>query len=198
MNTATKTTHESQALPGVKFVVRQLNQFQRARRDESLIDARARVTELSQERERLPDPEAPIREIQALALKEDRPLTDGERTQVESIIAEIASDPAAEAARLARAKLDQKMGIEITLNLKPAYLRAGLVSIEGYTIDGIVPTVDALLESGDDGLLDEIYLACSEASGLSPVQQKNLQSPGTSDEAAQPGETSSTATAAAA
>jgi len=82
---------------------------------------------------------------------------------------------------VARAKLDHEMGLIINAHFKPAYIRAGLVSIEGYQIDGTAPSADKLIESGDELLVDEIYLACEVASGLSAAAQKNLPSPGTSD-----------------
>lgn len=74
-------------------------------------------------------------------------------------------------------KLDNQIGNELSEFIHPAYIRAGLVSITGYSLNGTAATVDTLIESGEDALLDEIYAACLLASGLIEEQKKNSQSP---------------------
>jgi hypothetical protein len=95
-------------------------------------------------------------------------------------------EPTPETEREAR-MIDYEAGLIINEHLKPASIRAALVSIEGLEIDGKPATADSLLADGSpdtDGLIDEIYAACEIASGLSGTQQKNLQSPSTSVEPA--------------
>lgn len=92
----------------------------------------------------------------------------------------IPSDATEDADRLRRASLDHECGLLIDMHLKPAYIRAGLLSIEGLEIDGKPATADSLIERGNDELdplIDEIYLACATESGLSEEQKKDSPSP---------------------
>lgn len=95
--------------------------------------------------------------------------------------------------------LDYEAGLVINEHLKPASIRAALVSIEGLEIDGKPATVDSLLADGSpdtDALIDEIYQACEIAAGLTGTQQKNSPSPSTSVEPVDGGISGSTATPA--
>jgi len=81
--------------------------------------------------------------------------------------------------------IDYEAGLIINQHLKPASVKAALVSISGMEIDGKPVTAESLLADGSpdaDALIDEIYAACEIASGLTGVQQKNSQSPSTSPE----------------
>jgi len=153
-----RVTHESTAVPGVRYTVRTLNQIQRAKRDLEVFPHRAKIAELMAEMGRIPE-------------------NDENFTK--------------------RARLDMEIGLLINQHMKPAYLRAGLVSIEGVTIDGREASVADVIDYGDDALVDEIYAACAVASGITVEQQKNLQSPGTSENPGQPGESNTTVDAAA-
>jgi hypothetical protein len=53
------------------------------------------------------------------------------------------------------------------------YLRWGLVSIAGLTIDGEAATAESLLERGPDELTREIVMAVKEQCGLSEGERKN-------------------------
>ncbi len=53
------------------------------------------------------------------------------------------------------------------------YLRWGLASIEGLTIDGEPATAERLLERGPDELTREIVGAIKEQCGLSETERKN-------------------------
>jgi len=161
MNLETKVTHESKALPGVTFIIRRMNQIQRARRDAKIIDARVRISELTDQLKGIPE--------------------DGTATE-----------------KLQRAKLDAQIGIEIVTAIKPAYVRAGLVSVDGLTIDSQPVKPEDLIESGQDDLLDEVYEACVGASGLSADQSKNSPPSGISAVPAPPDGQSTTVTVAAA
>lgn len=77
-------------------------------------------------------------------------------------------------------RADHEIGLAINIDMKPAYIRAGLISIEGLEIDGAAATVDTLIEFGPTDLVNEVYGACALASGLTADQSKNSPSPGTS------------------
>ncbi len=80
--------------------------------------------------------------------------------------------------------LDHEANLIVAKDLQPAYIKAGLLSITGYEVDGKAATIDAVLTGPNDALLDEIYERCVEASGLSADARKNSQSAGTSTEQA--------------
>lgn len=94
-------------------------------------------------------------------------------------------------------KINDEAALLSQSQLKPAYIRAGLVSVEGIEIDGVPATVETLIESGPVELVNEIYDACVKASGLGAEETKNSQSPGTSPEAEAGQESNTTAPAAA-
>jgi len=92
------------------------------------------------------------------------------------------------------ATLADEAAILASKHVTPAYLRAGLISIEGLEIDDKpITTVEDVLEFAPDELLDEILTACNDASGLSEEQQKNSQSPTTSSGAVGADQTTTTA-----
>jgi hypothetical protein len=62
----------------------------------------------------------------------------------------------------------------------PIIIRHGFLSMEGFEINGDSPTVEQIIESGPEQLVQEIFDACVAAAGLSEEQQKNSQSPGDS------------------
>lgn len=95
-----------------------------------------------------------------------------------------------------RRRLDYEIGLVINADLKPAYIRAGFVSMEGFEIDGAVPTAESLIESGRSDVINEVYAACAAASGMTPDELKNSPSPGTSDVLGAGQESSTTASAA--
>jgi hypothetical protein len=70
-------------------------------------------------------------------------------------------------------ELDARYGVLINLHFKPAYIRAGLISVEGF--EGIETAAD-LIDRGPDSLIDEVYEKCYLASGLTTEQQKNSSS----------------------
>ena len=147
----TQFTQDSKACPGVRFTLRVLNQYQRAIRDAKIVDARTRISELAAAYSSLPDPDA-----------EGAP-------------------EGAEAARLRieRNTVDHRMGLIITTELKPAYIRASLISVEGLRLNpepSVIVVGDpwgGLIANAPDELLDEIYAAAVQNSGLSGEQEKN-------------------------
>ena len=78
-------------------------------------------------------------------------------------------------------RLNMQWEMLLRSTVSPAYIRAGLVSFAGYTMNGgQTPSIDELLDRGLDGFLDEITGACVAHSCMSEEQQKNLPSPTTS------------------
>lgn len=53
------------------------------------------------------------------------------------------------------------------------YLRWGLASIEGLTLDGEAPTAERLLECGPEALTSEILMRIKAECGLSDEERKN-------------------------
>lgn len=69
--------------------------------------------------------------------------------------------------------LDYEMTLLMDAHLKPAAIRAGLVSIEGFSVEGFPGAADAVIECGGDELIDEIWGHCESLAGLSMDDQKN-------------------------
>lgn len=132
--------------------------------------------------------------------------TQGRRIELHLSIAEAASKYAAKIGELGKLRIDKKQDdgtvkvewsnqdeanriaaaadiIDIT-ELTPRYIRWGLLSIEGLTIDGEPATVETLISDGPEEIIPEIRDAIKSRLGLTVVQQKNSQAPTTSHEAA--------------
>ncbi|MDR3718541.1 MAG: hypothetical protein P4K98_07040 [Bryobacteraceae bacterium] len=170
MNIKPTFTQDSQSCPGVRFTMRVLNQITRAERDAELVEARASTAELAAQMQRLPDPDEPIRRINAAAQAESRERTPEEQAQIQAIEAQ----PDTVTHRVARNKLDQRIGLTINRDLKPAYIRASLISIEGFEVDGqpaMAKPWESLLRSAPDELIDELYVAANLNSGLTTDQE---------------------------
>ena len=195
MNIKPTFTQESQACPGVRFTMRVLNQITRAERDAELVEARSNIAELAAQMQRLPDPDEPIRRIDAAANSECREQTPEEQAQIQAIEAR----PETVSQRVARNKLDHRIGLTITRDLKPAYIRASLISIEGFEVEGkpAVKPWDTLIRNAPDELIDELYVVANLNSGLTTDQEKNLQSPSPSPEVEDGGTSNMTASSAA-
>lgn len=147
--------HESQTFEGVRFVVRVLNNIQRAKRDLALLPQKAELTRLSSRLDELRKQE--------------------NFDTVEEL------------------RLDAEIGMLTNIHMKPALISAGLISITGA--DGIANAAD-LIDHGPDDLIDEVYVACFMASGLTQQQQKNSSSQSDSLAPVAEPETSTTATTA--
>jgi hypothetical protein len=93
-------------------------------------------------------------------------------------------------------KLDAEYAIIHQTQIVPAYIRAGLVRVEGLTVEGQAADAAAVLASAPDAFLDELFAACHAASDMSEEQRKNWQSPGSSA-VPEAGQTSSTTAPAA-
>jgi hypothetical protein len=171
------------------------NQISRAERDAELVEARASIAEFAAQMQRLPDPDAEIRRIEAEAKAESREPTADEQAQIQAIEAR----PETVTQRVARNKLDHRIGLTINRDLKPAYIRASLISIDGFQVDDkpAAKPWDSLIRSAPDELIDELYLAANLNSGLTGEQEKNSQSPSPSPAVEDGGTSTTTASSAA-
>ena len=79
------------------------------------------------------------------------------------------------------ARLNAEHSMVYQSRLVPAYIRAGLVSVEGLDVDGKPADATRFCEWASDPLIDEVFAACYAASDLSESARKNSQSPGSSD-----------------
>ena len=61
----------------------------------------------------------------------------------------------------------------LTQEIEALYLRWGLVSLQGLSIDGEPATADRLLEKGPEDLVHEIVAAVKSQCGLSEAERKN-------------------------
>jgi hypothetical protein len=178
MQITSKKTIESVAAPGVSFTVRRLNSSQRSARDLTTMEARRKNSMLAREWRSL---------LPAM-------LADGVTFM----------DPADDTneARDKRYALDEEYALLLESVLKPASVRAALISIANLSVDDkpVVTAKDFLDVRGPatDDLFDEIYRACEEAAGLTDDERKNLQPPTTSNELAAGETNDTTATPAAA
>ena len=174
MDFKTQVEIESKVVEGARFVVRVLNRRQALELEFGIVDARAAM--------------ADIQEQTNLLCGDDISIVDGKEVRTWRI------NPGSER-EYRRLNMQWEMLLRSTVS--PAYIRAGLISFEGYTMNGgKTPTVDELIERGLDRFLDEITGACVEHSCMSEEQQKNLPSPTTSPQAVGQADRSSTALAA--
>jgi hypothetical protein len=167
-------TVESKKLDGVSFVVRRLSAVERANRDLLILDPQIRLTEIN---ERMKLIRAPYQDE-----------TDAEGKPIEGTAREAPLE-----VLLELTKLDREAGCLINAHSKPATIRAGFVSAKGLTYDGKEATADLILANGPDVLIDEIWIAIDEHSGLTPDQKKASESSGTSSEVELPEASNSTA-----
>ena len=151
-------TFQSEKYPQISFTLRVLNHIQRARRDANVAE------ELAQYREKIRRSARLYNEVIA-GVDES-----GRAAALE------ANSNADEIARLN----DEANRIYLSV-IVPNALRACYVSIDGIgLVDGQELTVEALLDSAPEDLLEEMVNRCEATSGLTEDQQKNSESPTTS------------------
>lgn len=179
----TQSTIQSKVCPGVSFQVRTLNAVQRARRDASVAAHRHEYSRLLNEARAIYKKVAGITdtaftaalkaELVKLELPEDHAVSNGLAAFLssEEMAAKMAALTPVERGQLD--ELNDRASLIDNEYLVPATLRAALISVTGYEIDGASATVDAFIENAPDALLAEAYEACSNASGLSGEQAKN-------------------------
>ena len=160
-------TVRSESLADVSFTVRRLSVIERSRVDLQILEQQMRAAELQEE---------------VLAIQAEYPLpSNGDKRDIPPEV------------RTRELKLDFELGCLISGYLKPAYIRAGLVSIEGLQHGGRPATAETLLASGPDLLINEVWLALNQHARLTGEQEKNSSSPSTSPAADRADGKSSTA-----
>lgn len=147
------TTVLSKKYPGVAFQIRTLNMIQRAIRDAGIADHRLEYSRLSAERGALND---------SLLGKEG---TVEER--------EKRFDALPQADRLKIIDLNNQAELIHQRFIAPATIKAAFAGITGLEIDGDVPDAEKLIRDAPDELLQEIYDACLDGSGLTDGEAKN-------------------------
>jgi hypothetical protein len=169
MQISSKRVIESKVLPGVKFTVRRLAEYQVASRDMQTAKERVRMKEIA-------------REWQAQTPKDGAPDTDDMQS--------------------ARFVLDDEFSNLLASVIKPASIRAALISIEGLAVDDVPVTnakeFIAALCPPLQPLADEVYVACEQAATMTEDERKNFLPPSTSSELVDGGKTDLTAEPAAA
>jgi hypothetical protein len=192
-----KIVTESTVKAGVTFTVKTLNSTGRARRDFPIAEHLAEYSFLIEEyRSLFPKGWTELQQaklkVASLSVDLENPdIADDARATKEAELAQAKEALRVTGASVAdtpenekrRRIVDFKAGLIRSQYMVPAYVRAGLVSITGLEIDGKPATADSLLESTGadyDALIEEIYAACEQASGLTGDQRKNSESPTTS------------------
>jgi hypothetical protein len=94
-------------------------------------------------------------------------------------LAFLSAAPAADPERQAEAAL-------LAGEINRLYLSWGLRKLTGLQIDGEEPSLEALLERGPEGLVQEILNAIRHEAGLSEAESKNSKSPFISSEQTKP------------
>jgi hypothetical protein len=180
MNFAPNIQFASKLCPGVTATIKVLNVIDRARRDMEIAEHRAEFQRCHREKNAL------------LNAALNRPPEDLSAPSIEQIAALTAETQDRLYILAERANLIQ------SAHIMPAELRASVTNLAGCsTSTGTAATMDDLIATGPDALLTELYAAIQPAAGLTPVQEKNLPSPGSSDsQAAMPSESLAVANAA--
>lgn len=174
---------DSTAFPGVRYHVRTLNVIQRARRDATIAEHRLEWLRLSNEQQTLrrrllgehtTEFVAALRQAVAkLELPDDHVVTLGlARFATQEEMAD-RFDRLPEAEKVKLEAVQQEHTLLYQQHILPATIRAALVKVEGFEIDGQPATVEQTIESAPDEMLSELYDACANASGLVEADQKN-------------------------
>jgi hypothetical protein len=100
--------------------------------------------------------------------------------QEKAILKQLGKDPTEEQqehVRLPLMAVQYEVGLLLDRDIKPACIREALVSIAGLeTEDGPITDAEQLLAAATpdmDGLMEEIFDACNEGSGMSGEEEKN-------------------------
>lgn len=186
MDILTRIRFESKVCPGLVATFRRASAAARSRVLENASSQRARIRELVRERQPVDDEyRAAIKKAQTSAKVEVDRLIEAEsltRQEAETRVPvhpEIADDRFAEWVRLT-----DEIGRLEKEGVGWATLGGMLVSIEGFTLDGHVPTAGELIEEADCALTDELVQAANEIAGLTPTERGESPWPGISAQAA--------------
>lgn len=179
LESAVKGIDKELLFPGVAFTIRRLSKIQRDRLTLSALEHQMKISGLF---DRMAEIEKPFCD------EKGKRKTDDAGNAMP-----LPPDVAPEYNRL-----DAEIGCISSAHVKPLYLRAALVKVEGIGFDGKPATADLLIENGPDELVEEIWLAINAHAKLTPEQRGNSQSATDSSGAAPAAEINSTATPAAA
>jgi len=187
MNYPTKKTVKSSVVPGVSFTVKILGEAPRARVEMEVAGARSKQRDLTYEymglQEKL-DAILPPEPVDEQALKTDPKayaIELGKRDEERVKALEPAQRRELLHHRASQNALNEQHYAIFASGIRPAWLKAGVISIAGCDVDGKPRTVDQLIEYGPDALALEIFNEIHEEARLPEAEAKNSQSPSSSD-----------------
>jgi hypothetical protein len=184
LNFDTEVTVPSVAVPDVQFTVRRLSRVERAKRDLTIAEYQVRHDEIDRTAAKLLEPfHDQIKEW----AKQYR---DGEeQTDPDFLPTDLAHQVRT---------LRHEQAALMDAYIRPATIRAGLVSIEGLCYRGKPATAELLIANGPDELIDEVFNAIAVHARLSVPQVKNSESLSGSNDAVTASEMNTTASIASA
>lgn len=145
---------ESKTCPGVTFKVRDLSEFERAKLRLKLAECLRRARQIESDRAEF---------YEGLAEELGKPV---EEIRVKDI------------SRAQREQLDDwstELEVITQTELNPAYLAAGLVAVEGLTINGsALISAETLVKDGPPALIGEVLAEIFKRATLTPEERQNL------------------------
>lgn len=185
MSLSPTITHASEKVPGVKFTVHRIGFGRRTDIDHTTLAYRQRLRELEADWPPRSDKEKELAEQLEIAQRKAGMVPANETLAViEADVLPLERELAAAAKRevkKSRAVIDEEY-MTVNARVQAAWIRAGLVAIEGGELDGM--TADELLAYGPPALAREIHNSLLDDGALRGNASKNLQPPTTSGEAA--------------
>jgi hypothetical protein len=182
MNITSELQETSKLYPDISYRIRRLNMLQRADIDMQTLALRQRQREIQLDYPAFTDRERELRDQLALAYRKLRALPADEAgpaiTEIEEIT-QATREAAPEGAEKRRALLDMEFEL-VAVQLKPYFIRAALVSVDGLTIDDKPVPLAGFVEASPPELADEVYQSIEAHMRLSGDQAKNSPSPSTS------------------
>lgn len=147
------STVKSKKYDGVEFQVRTLNMIQRAVRDAGISEHRLEYSRLSAER---------------VALNDKLLGKDGTVEEREKRFDALSTDD-----RFKIIDLNNRAELIHQQFVAPATIKAALIGVTGYEIDGKPADAESIILNAPDDLLQEAYDACTNASGMTGEETKN-------------------------
>ncbi len=190
-------THDSKVQPGVKFTVHRMGFGRRTDLDFATLAFRQRLRELESDHPPRSDQEKELGEQLAIAQRKAFAVPADQydavlKADVEPLAAELAACVPADVKKR-RTVLNEEY-TQVEARIQAAWVRAGLVSIDGDPLDGM--TAEQLLDYGPQELALEIYGALIGDGRLGETGRGNSLSPGTSSGQADGASRNTTATPA--
>jgi hypothetical protein len=194
MSFSPTVTYESVSISGVSFTVHRIGIAKRAELDRKTLSLRQQLRELELDYPPQSQEEEQIFEQLDIAKRKAAMVSEAEREvvikdDVLPLAKRLIEIPSIEVQKKRRA-LDEEYAT-IKTEIRCAWIKAGLVSINGGEYDGV--TVDQFLEFGSLELAGEIFDALNGDGRLAGPAAKNSQSPGISGDQGLPAMTITTA-----